>query len=129
MNLETLNENIRRHERLDRAYEMVESMRQKAGLHAVSLDGMPRGTDISDKVGSVAIAVADLMTKIEALEDAVEAGDNQIRDFANSLDDERTQMAVQLRFISGLTWSKTADVLCLKSEDAAKRLVYRELDD
>ena len=127
MDLETLNKNIQLHERLDRAYEMAESLRQRAGLQAVSMDGMPHGSDVSDRVGSIAIAVADLMARIQTLEDLVEAGDNEVREFANSLEDERVQMAVQMRFIACMTWTQTSDALCLNSEDSAKRLVYREL--
>ena len=125
MDLQELNENIRLHERLDRAYEMLESMREKADLQAPKMDGMPHGTDVSDKVGNIAIAIADLESRIDALEDMIAENDEKIRAFANTLEDERLQMAVQHRFISGFTWGVTAELMGPRyTENGVKQMVY-----
>ena len=128
MDLQELNRNIRLHERLDRAYEMIESLREKADLQAPNMDGMPHGTDVSDKVGNIAAAIADLTTRIEELEDQIEANDEAIRNFANTFDDERVQMAIQMRFINGFTWSTVSDVLGGISEDTLRRLTVKAVD-
>ena len=128
MDLQTLNWNIRLHERLDRAYEMLQSLRDRAYPGAQNLDGMPRGTDVSDKVGNLAIAIADLESRIEALKTMIAENDDQIRTFANTIDDERIQMAVQLRYINGLSWTETADALGYGvSEDTIRKLCYRQI--
>ena len=125
MDLQTLNQNIRLHDRLDRAYEMLESLREKADIQATNMDGMPHGTDVSDKVGNIAIAIADLESRIDALEDLIAENDEKIRAFANMMQDERIQMAIQMRFISGFTWSATAELLGPKfTEDSVKKLIY-----
>ena len=125
MDLQELNQNIKLHERLDRAYEMLESLREKADLQSPRMDGMPHGTDVADKVGNIAIAIADLEARIDTLEDMIEANDDKIRAFANTLEDERIQMAIQMRFISGFTWSATAELLGPRySENGVKQLVY-----
>ena len=125
MDMQTLNRNIRLHERLDRAYEMLQSLRDRAYPQAQNLDGMPHGTDVGDKVGNLAIAIADLSSRIEELEDQLDQGDDEIRAFANTFEDERLQMAIQVRFINGFTWSETAELLgpgC--NEGVIKRMVY-----
>jgi hypothetical protein len=125
MELRELNQNITLHERLDRAYEMLESLQAKADLQATKMDGMPHGTDVSDKVGNIAIAIADLKARIDVLEDMIAENDEKIRAFANTLADERIQMAIQMRFISGFTWSGTAELLGPRfTENSVKRLVY-----
>jgi len=125
MTLQELNENIRLHERLDRAYDMAQSLREKADLQAPKLDGLPHGSDVADKVGNIAIAIADLDARIRELEDQVEANDDAIRTFANTFPDERLQMAIQMRFISCFTWETTAALLGDRyTENSVKRLVY-----
>ncbi len=125
VDLQALNRNIQLHERLERAYDMVESLRERAYPGGQNLDGMPRGTDVSDKVGNLAIQIADLTARIEWLEEETEKGDEEIRKFANSFDDERLQMIIQARFISCFTWSDTADLLGPAfTEKGVKRLLY-----
>ena len=111
MPLQELNNNLVLHEHLDRAYDLLESLQEKAGTQAIRMDGMPHGTDISDKVGNIAIAIEDLKSRIDVLEDQAQAGDTAIRMFANSFADERIQMILQLRFISGFTWPMVAELM------------------
>jgi hypothetical protein len=125
MNLQELNQNIALHERLDRAYEMLESLQAKADIQATKMDGMPHGTDVSDKVGNIAISIADLEARIDEMEDMIAENDEKVRDFANTFEDERLQMIIQTRFISGFTWGATAELLGPKyTENSVKRLVY-----
>lgn len=125
MDMQDLNQNIKLHERLDRAYEMLDSLREKAGLQAPKMDGMPHGTDVSDKVGNIAIAIADLEARIDALEDMIALNDEKIRAFANTIEDERIQMAIQMRYISGFTWRDTAELMGPRyTENSVKQLVY-----
>lgn len=125
MDLHELNRNIQLHERLDRAYEMVESLRDRVYPQTQNLDGMPHGTDVSDQVGNLAIQIADLTARIDRLEEETEKGDREIREFADSFSDERIQMAIQLRFISGFTWSATAELMGPRyTGNGVKQLVY-----
>ena len=97
---------------------------------AHKLDGMPRGTDISDKVGNIAVAIADLEARIQHLEDEVYSTEDEIRDFAESFEDERLQMAIVSRFINGFTWGQTAELLGQNiNEDWLKQLFYRAMKE
>lgn len=128
MNLEALNHNIELHERLAWAYEMRESLQEKSNLQAVKMDGMPHGSDISDNVGNISIAIADLDSRIDKLEDELEESDSKVREYANSFEDERLQQIIQLRFISCLTWGMVAELLGPKfSEETVKYLAYNNI--
>ena len=111
MNLHDLDRNIKLHERLDRAYDMVESLREKADVQSPNMDGMPHGTDVADKVGNIAVAIADLNARIQWLEDETEKGDEAVREYANTFEDERIQMAIQTRYIGCFSWADTAMLL------------------
>lgn len=130
MNLQALDDNKELHERLERAYEMLEALEERSGLQAVSMDGMPHGTDVSDKVGNIAVAKADLEKRITEMEDELEMTDREVREFANSFKDERLQQIIQHRYISCFTWSEVADLLGPKfTGDSVRRLVYRMVSD
>ena len=102
MTLQQLNGNRERHRQLDMAYEMLESL---------SMDGMPGKSDVSDCIGNIAIAIADLKNRISQLEDGIDIADNEIREFANSFEDVRIQQIIQHRFISGMTWEQIAELM------------------
>ena len=88
---------------------------------------MPSGSDVSDPTGSIGAMLADLSARIKDLEDRVDAGDKAVREFANSIADERVQMAVQMRFISCMTWPKVAEYLGISSDKWLQQLVSKEL--
>ena len=105
---------------------MAQSIKERA-QQATKMNGMPGGSSVSDPTGNIGVALADLMTRIQELEDQVDAGDDRIREFANSVEDERIQMAIQMRYISCMTWTEVAEILCFKSETGIKNLLYRRL--
>ena len=51
----------------------------------------------------------------------MEISDQNIRTFANSFEDQRIMMIVQLRFIAGLSWGACAD--CLGFETANQEYI------
>ena len=129
MTKEELDRHLEQRQRLERAYDMLQSMRDTI-TQAHKLDGMPRGTDISDKVGNIAVAIADLEARIQNLEDEVYATEDEIRDFAESFEDERLQMAIVNRYINGFTWGQTAELLGESfSADWVKQLFYRAMKE
>jgi len=111
MTLQQLDANRERHRQLNIAYEMLESMEDASTLHGTSMDGMPHGSGISDHVGNIAIAIADLKARISQLEDEIAVADNEIREYANSFEDVRLQQLIQHRFISSMTWDETAELM------------------
>ena len=111
MKRDDLNQCFKLHKRLDDAYSMLEALEAKAGLNGTVLDGMPHGTDVSDKVGNIAIAIADTKALIDELEDQAAVNDAAVMEFSKTFQDDRLRVAIQLRFISGFTWETAADAV------------------
>jgi len=127
--LEDLNRNLELHKQLNLAYDMAQSIRDRAGLRAASINAMPRGSDVADHVGEIAAAAADLDQSIRALEEQVDAGDRAVREFANRAGDVRVQQIIQLRFIACLTWERIAELLGPRySAASCSRLLISYLD-
>ncbi len=128
MGLDELNRNRELHKQLEMAYEMAQSIRDRAGLRATSMNAMPRGSGISDHVGEIAAAAADLDQRIREIEDQVEAGDQAIRAFANSTGDVRLQQIIQFRYIACLTWERTAELMGDRyTPSGCRRLLHKFL--
>lgn len=123
---EELNKNLALHESLRMAKENRDALRRKAGVQSPNLDGMPHGSGVTDRTGTLAALIADMSTKIEDLEKEVAANDNRIREFSNSLDDVRLQVVIPLRFILCMSWGEVADMLGYGvSEETIRKLYYK----
>ena len=125
MTRDDLNKCLELHKRLDDAYNILEALEAKAGLNGSALDGMPHGTDVSDKVGNIAIAIADMKTLIDELEDQAAVNDAAVMEFSKTFRDDRLRVAIQMRFISGFTWSEVSEILGGVSEDTLRRNTYK----
>ena len=104
---------------------MLCTLQDRTQPGAQVLDGMPRGTDVGDKVGQIAILTADLKNRIHRLEDEAANGDAAVRSFASTFDDPEVQAALQLRFVSGLSWPDIARLFQFSTEDSVRMKVYR----
>lgn len=130
MDMDTLKHNLELHRQLDMAYEMAQSIRDRGGLRAASLSAMPRGSDVADRVGEIAIAAADLDARIKDLEDQVEAGDQAVRAFANQAGDVRVQQIILLRFVACLTWEQVAAMLGERYDASrCRRILSRYMEE
>ena len=66
MTVRELSKYYKLHERLERNKEMLTSLSAAAGLKAQVIDGMPHAPGVSDKVGDMAVELADLEETIAA---------------------------------------------------------------
>lgn len=74
----------------------------------INLDGMPHGTDISDKTGNLAIKLADYhMERIKLRSRAWEKR-KQITDTIEQLDNVNLVQILKLRYVHHITWEKIA---------------------
>lgn len=128
MTLQKLNKCIELRERLETAYDIVDSLKMAAYPKSPSLTGMPHSSSATDKVGDLAVEIADMMDKIQRLEDELEALENEIEIFLKTVDDERIYTIIKLRFIKALTWQEVAECLGRYSEESVRKLCYRYLD-
>lgn len=125
MDLATLNQHLDLVQKLQKVQELYQAVEAKS-LGAQALTGMPHGTGVSDKVGVLAAELADLSSRIDYLTKETEKSAKPIREFIDTIEDDRTRMIFRLRFLYGLAWCEVADVVGAgASEAAVKSAAYR----
>lgn len=128
MTLQELSQYLKLRERLSRDEEILKSLEAAACPGAQVLTGMPHAPGVRDKVGDLAVEIADMKERIRFIEEEMAQVQSDIEAFVNSIEDERLRMIFRLRFLRCLTWQATADILGWSyTEDSVKRLCYRYL--
>ena len=130
MTLQELNQLFELRERLAKAQEMIDSLRAAACPGGQVLTGMPHAPGYKDKVGDLAVEIADMAERIEYLQGEIAKAEAPILDFIRAIDNDQTRLIFRLRFIRGLTWKEVASVIGGRnSEDSVRMACYRYLDD
>lgn len=128
MTLEELNRHFVLRKRLDRAKEMLASFRAAAYPGAQVLTGMPHAPGVSDKVGSLAVEIADLESSIEFLQGEITREETKIVAFISGIEDDQARMILRLRFLRCLTWGEVAAVIGGgNTEGSVQKICYRHL--
>ena len=122
-----MNQHFELIEKLARAREMLQSLRDAACPGAAALTGMPHTPGIKDKVGDLAAEIVDMDARVGFLEEEVKASEGQIMPFIQGIDDDQTRIIFRLRFLRGLAWKEVATVVGGNTEESAKRICYRYL--
>lgn len=129
MTLDELNEHLGLLEDLETTRAIRESFLTKANPGAASMTGMPHSSSVKDKVGDLAVEIADLDTQVEILEWAVENSAKRIIPFISGIKDTQTRMIFRLRFLRRLTWGEVAAVIGGKNtKSSVKNICYRYLE-
>jgi len=110
LDLAELNQHFDLIQKLNDAKEMYSIIEAKS-LGGQALDGMPHGTGVSDKVGALASALADLKGQIEYLEKEIEETAPPIEDFIGEIEDPKLRPLFRFRFLHGLSYTDIANVL------------------
>lgn len=111
---------------IESARHKVQRLRDQAGLHSVSLDGMPHGSGPRDKVGELATEIVMAEEELQQLEDDYWKLRLQVGDWINSIDDIGVQLAISLRFLEGMKWDQVSRE-CGIDEGAVRMTVGRYL--
>ena len=128
MTLAELNQHFELIEKLARAREVLQSLRDSARPGASALTGMPHATGVKDKVGDLAAEIVDMDARVGFLEKEARASEAIIMPFIQGIDDDQTRMIFRLRFLRGLTWKEVAAVVGGRnSEESVKMVCYRYL--
>jgi len=117
-------------ERLWRAEELLRSFQEAIRPGSPSMSGMPSTPGIKDKVGDLAVEIADLSERIKYLKEEIRQEEQRIKELIESVNDERLRMIFRLKFLRGLTWMQTAETMGEKyTEEGVRKMCYRHLGD
>ncbi len=127
MTLDELNDHLYLVQQLNTAREMLQSMHDSV-LRASSYDGMPHAPGAGDKVGALAVKLAEQEDVVQSYERQKAVSEKAVKAFIDSITDNRTNLIFYLRFICGYDWQGVAEVIGGRNTvDAVKSQCYRYL--
>lgn len=128
MTLQELSHHFKLRERLDRDKELLSSLEAAVAPGGQVLTGMPHTPGVRDKVGDLAVEIADMKERIRFLESEIAKEELQVEDFIRNIPDEQLRVVFRLRFLRGLTWGEVAGVVGGRNtEEGVKTSCYRYL--
>lgn len=130
MTLYELSRHLKLREQLEQDEEILVSLKEKAYPGAQNLSGMPHAPGVRDKVGDLAVEIADMEYDIERLKVKIKSQEDTVISFINQIEDSRVRLVFRLRFIRGKTWKEVAYLLGGRNtEEGVKSTCYRYLED
>lgn len=125
MTLQELNEYLELGETLERNEELLANLESAAHPGAQVMTGMPHATGIKDRVGDLAIEIADMREDIEAIRLQIDQRTDEVQQFIREIPDAQLRLVFRLRFVRRLSWKEAAGVMGrYKTAASAKNLVY-----
>jgi len=116
--------------RLAHAEELLESLQNASRPGVAVNNGMPRSSEVKDKVGNLIVEIADLKERIAYLKREMEREKKKLHGFIDKVPDERTRTALRLKFMYNITWGQTAEIMGASyTEESVKKLCYKYLSD
>lgn len=113
---------------LARTKELLENLRNAALPGAQVLTGMPHAPGVKNKVGDLAVEIADLDIRRQYIEAEIEAQKEKVEEFVATIDDYYLRTIFRLRFERGLSWKEVATIVGGRnSEESVKSACYRYL--
>lgn len=129
MTLQELSYYFNLREQLMRDEAILESLRATACPGAQVLTGMPHVPGVRDKVGDLAVEIADMEGQIKLLRDTIEREEVRVSEFISTIESDQVRIIFRLRFLRCLTWKEVAGVIGGRNtENAVKSLCYRYLE-
>lgn len=128
MTLQELSQHLKLRERLARDEEILTSLQAAVCPKSQELSGMPHASGVKDKVGDLAVEIADMKERIRYLKEEIAQEEVIVSDFISAVEDEQMRTILRLRFLRCLTWGQVAYVIGGKnSAEAVKSACYRFL--
>lgn len=110
---------------LQRAQETLQRLYAKASPGAQKIDGMPHAPGVNDKVGALAVEIAEYSQSVDELRRQVRESSKRVEAFLQSVDDRDVRLLLRLRFQRALSWKEIADHCGeYTSEASVKTAVY-----
>lgn len=114
---------------LEKDREALERLRQRITPASPQLTGMPHTPGVRDKVGDLAVELADMDERIRWLEELAEQEKPKVEAYCKSIVDARMYLVFRLRFIRCYSWAEVAGVLGKGyTEDGVSRMAYNYLN-
>lgn len=123
MTLGELNEYFRLVEQLNRARELLRSLEGSAVPGSPVLNGLPGAPGYGDRVGKLAVEIADIRARVRSLEGEVGQKRREIELYVNGIPDDQTRMIFRLRFLRGMSWGKVASIIGGRNTKDSVRMV------
>ena len=114
---------------LEKDREALERLRQRITPASPQLTGMPHTPGVRDKVGDLAVELADMDERIRWLEELAAQENPKVEAYCKSIVDARMYLVFRLRFIRCYSWAEVAGVLGKGyTEDGVSRMAYNYLN-
>ena len=114
---------------LEKDREALERLRQRITPASPQLTGMPHTPGVRDKVGDLAVELADMDERIRWLEELAGQEKPKVEAYCKSIVDARMYLVFRLRFIRCYSWAEVAGVLGKGyTEDGVSRMAYNYLN-
>lgn len=114
---------------LEKDREALERLRQRITPASPQLTGMPHTPGVRDKVGDLAVELADMDERIRWLEELAAQEKHKVEAYCKSIVDARMYLVFRLRFIRCYSWAEVAGVLGKGyTEDGVSRMAYNYLN-
>ncbi len=128
MTLQQLNEHLNMVLQLEEAQSILNSLRGQI-LGAQRIDGMPHAQEASRKTEILAVILQQQEEEVERIKKITRSSEEEVKGFIDSIEDNRTKMIFNLRFLCGLKWEAVAAMIgCGNTIDGVKLTCYRYLD-
>lgn len=129
MTLKELNRYSELREDVDEAHYRVQKLREAAEPGAQVVTGMPHGSGVQDKIGDLAVEIADLETQIAIKEAEAEAELDKLTAYIDTIRSDYVRILYRLRFVRCLSWAEVAKVIGgPNTASNVKITVYRHID-
>lgn len=110
MTLQDLNRYLSLCKQLDKARESLLDLQDAAVPGAQVLTGMPHTPGVKDKVGNLAIEIADTKDAIKEMEKETERMKGEVEEFIRTIEFVELRTIFRLRYIRFLSWEDIAEV-------------------
>lgn len=130
LTLERLQQHFELRKSLLKDKEILQSLRDCVFPGGQNLTGMPRGSGVYDKVGTLAIEIVEMEELIDELQAQVAADERDIVEYIATIDDHQIRMCFRLRYLHCLSWKEVADIIGgMNTEAGVKSACYRQLEN
>lgn len=128
MTLAELNGHLDMLTQLQEAKESLSNMQAKI-LGASQYDGMPHAHEAARRTENLSIILEGQLEDVARLERIVRKSEAPIREWIDSIEDNRTKLIFSLRYLAGMKWADVAEYIGGgNSFDSVRMAVYRYLN-